>query len=90
MLLPTLSVTVIGLIAGLVSLLLGRDQRRLALLVGVAGAWIGFLAGGLVGVALDVTLGTGGFVAVIGHAGAALGALLAVGRFAGRVDTRAM
>jgi hypothetical protein len=81
MLLPTVSVTVIGLLAGLLALLLGRYRPGPALVLGVVGAWIGSIAGALVGVIIDVMLQTGTYVAVIGHAAATAGAFVALTRF---------
>lgn len=78
MLLPTLSVTAIGLVVGLVGAI---GLRRLSLgCVGwsLAGAWAGFLAGGVPGVLVDVVLGTGVWLAVIGHGGAVVGAVFAL------------
>jgi hypothetical protein len=49
--------------------------------LGVVGAWIGFIAGALVGVIIDVILQTGTYVAIIGHVAAAAGALVALTRF---------
>jgi hypothetical protein len=42
----------------------------------MAGAWIGFLTGALIGVTFDVVLGEGIFVAIIGHAVAGIGAIV--------------
>jgi hypothetical protein len=81
MLLPTVSVTVIGLLAGLLALLLGRYRPGPALVLGVVGAWIGFIAGALGGVIIDLILQTGTNVAIIGHTAAAAGAFVALTRF---------
>lgn len=78
MLMPTVSVTVIGLVVGLVGLLLNRGRAWRELLRGLVGAWAGFLGGALAGVIMDVMLGTGVFVALVGHGLAVLGALVAV------------
>jgi hypothetical protein len=80
MLLPTFSVTIIGLLAGVIALLLGRYRPGPTLLRGLAGAWIGFIVGALVGLIIDVTLQTGVHVAMIGHVAAALGAFGALAR----------
>lgn len=88
---PTVSVTLIGLTAGLISLLLCRGRVWQELVRGLAGAWAGFLGGALAGVIMDIMLGTGVFVALIGHGLAALGALVAVvglGRTMGQRDGR--
>lgn len=44
MLLPTVSVTMIGLLAGLIALLRGSYRPGPSLALGIAGAWIGFIA----------------------------------------------
>jgi hypothetical protein len=81
MLLPTMSVTIIGLLAGVLAMLAGRSRPGPSLARGLAGAWIGFIAGALVGVIIDVILQTGIYVAMIGHGAAALGAFVALTRF---------
>lgn len=83
MLLPILSVTVIGLIIGVGVGVAGLRGSRgwPAIARGLIGGWAGFLAGALVGVAVDVVFHTGVWVAVAGHAGAVAGAFLAVTRF---------
>lgn len=79
MLMPTVSVTVIGLTVGVVGLLLfNRGRAWRDLLRGLVGAWLGFLGGALAGIIMDVMLGTGVFVALVGHGLAVLGALVAV------------
>jgi hypothetical protein len=45
MLFPLVSVTGIGLIAGLIFVVANRLQPMRALLLGVAGAWAGFILG---------------------------------------------
>jgi hypothetical protein len=71
---PFLSVTAIGLGVGLVAGLVGSEPGvRLAR--SVVGAWVGFGAGALVGVVLDVVGRTGTGVALWGHAGALVGAV---------------
>lgn len=79
MLMPTLSVTAIGVLAGLVAIGLRRRPAS-ALLRGLLGAWLGFLAGAVVGGAADVLAGTGGLLALVGHLGAVAGAAAAVTR----------
>lgn len=74
---PTLSVTAIGLVIGGLGLALARDGWA-PLLAGVVGAWVGFGLGAVIGVVLDVALGTGSGVALAGHALAIVGALAAV------------
>src|SRR5690554_4169996 len=78
MLMPTVSVTVIGLTVGVVGLLLfNRGRAWRDLLRGLVGAWLGFLGGALAGIIMDVMLSTGVFVALVGHGLAVLGALVA-------------
>ncbi len=89
MLMPTVSVTVIGLTVGLVGLLLfSRGRAWQELLRGLVGAWAGFLGGALAGVIMDVMLGTGVFVALVGHGLAVLGALVAVAGLGRTADER--
>lgn len=73
---PTLSVTLIGLLVGAAVMLITRTGWR-ALLVGLAGAWVGFAVGALLGLAADVILGTGVWVALGGHVLALVGASIA-------------
>jgi len=83
MLLPLVSVSLIGMLVGLVvGLAVGPPAstgRRLALKVAaaVAGAWAGFLVFGLTGVTVDAVAGTGVWVPALGHVGAVFGAVLA-------------
>jgi hypothetical protein len=81
MLMPAVSVTLIGLVAGLVGYLTARYRPGPAWGLGVVGAWIGFLTGALIGVSIDVVLGEGMFVAIVGHAVAGIGAIAALRRF---------
>lgn len=82
MLMPAVSVTFIGLMAGLLAMALTtRHRPRAKLLTAVAGAWAGFAAGALPGISLDVAAGTGIFLPVVGHAGAAAGAAVALMKF---------
>lgn len=73
---PTLSVTLIGLLVGAAVTLVTRSSWR-TLLVGLAGAWFGFGIGALLGLAADVILGTGVWVALAGHVLALVGASIA-------------
>ncbi|MFC7406039.1 hypothetical protein [Georgenia alba] len=77
MLMPTLSVTAIGLVVAAVWMIRGRPATA-TLLKGLVGAWLGFLAGALVGVVFDVVLLDGIYVALFGHAFAVVGAVLVV------------
>lgn len=56
MLFPALSVTLIGLVVGgIVAAGIGHPTRPLA--TGILGAWLGFLAGAIVGVGIDAAVG---------------------------------
>lgn len=80
MLMPTLSVTVIGVVVA--PLAMARGARPgVALVRGVVGAWLGFLAGAIPGVLIDVATSSGWYVAVPGHAGALAGASVGLRRF---------
>lgn len=81
MLFPAVSVTVIGLVVGLIAMVATDHRPAPAIARGVAGAWLGFAAGALAGVAIDVVLGDGIFVAIVGHALAVAGAIVALRRF---------
>jgi hypothetical protein len=76
MLFPAFSVTLIGLVIG--GIAAANNVRPLGpILMAVAGAWAGFLAGAVVGVAIDAVAGTGIWVAIFGHVAAVPGAMLA-------------
>jgi len=79
MLMPGLSVTLIGLAIAAIAIAL-RKPVVPALLWGLLGAWAGFAALGLVGLVVDVVLFNGVYVAILGHIGAAIGAAIAIGR----------
>jgi hypothetical protein len=79
MLMPALSVTAIGIIVG-VAAIVARKQPKTALVRTIVGAWLGFVAGAVPGIIADVMSGSGVYVAVLGHAGAAVGAVMAVAR----------
>jgi hypothetical protein len=79
MLLPALSVTLIGIVTALFAIVRGGAAGQL-LLRGLLGAWLGFVAGAIPGVLLDVILGDGVYVALIGHGAAVAGAVIAVRR----------
>ena len=81
MLFPLVSVTVIGLIAGLIFVAQRKSQPARTLLLGLAGAWIGFMVGALIGVVIDVVALTGIYVAILGHFMAIVGASAALLRF---------
>jgi hypothetical protein len=81
MLLPAVSVTVVGLIAGLIFVIIKRIRPLLALFWGVAGAWIGFILGAVCGVTIDVIAQTGIYVGIAGHIMALLGSTLTLLRF---------
>lgn len=86
MLMPGLSVTLIGLTIAAIAIAL-RKPAVPALLWGLIGAWIGFASLGLIGLAIDVILFDGVYVAIVGHIGAAIGATIAVARAHARPDT---
>jgi hypothetical protein len=79
MLMPGLSVTLIGLAIAVAGIVMHRPVPP-TLLRGLIGAWAGFLTFGLVGLVLDVVLGNGTFVAFLGHLGAAVTAAIVVAR----------
>jgi uncharacterized membrane protein YeaQ/YmgE (transglycosylase-associated protein family) len=81
MLLPTVSVAVIGLIAGLLALVVGRSRPARALLLGVVGAWLGFLVGAIVGVSVDIVVESGIYLGIVGHLMAVVGAVVALTHF---------
>ena len=76
MLFPIVSVTLIGLIAGLLFAFFRKSRPTLALLLGVSGAWMGFITGAVLGVVVDVIAQTGVFLAIMGHLAAVLGAVV--------------
>ena len=75
---PTLSVTLIGLLVGAGMMVVTRNGDWTVLLVGIVGAWVGFGIGALLGVVIDVVLGTGIWVALAGHVLALVGAAISV------------
>ncbi len=76
MLMPTLSVTLIGLIVVALVVLTARAPLGRTLLFGLVGAWAGFAAGALGGLLVDVVTASGFHLALVGHAVAVLGAVL--------------
>lgn len=81
MLLPTVSVTVIGLIAGLIFVVVRSSQPLPTLLLGVAGAWVGFIVGAIFGVVVDVIAQTGVYLGIVGHLMTIPGVVVALLRF---------
>lgn len=77
MVMPALSVTAIAIVVALVAISRKRPVGA-TLLRALAGAWLGFVAGAVPGVIADVLAGGGAYVAVVGHVGAVLGAVVAV------------
>lgn len=75
MLMPTLSVTLIGVTIGLVAGI-SRGTPGRGTLQGLVAAWCGFVVGAFVGVIMDALLGTGTWLALIGHAGALTAAIV--------------
>ena len=76
MLMPFVSVTVIGLIGGAFVARSRRLDPGGPVGLGVLGAWLGFIGGAIVGVTIDVVAHTGIYVAVLGHLGALAGTAL--------------
>lgn len=76
MLMPVASVSIIGLVGALVAVAAGWHRVGSAVVRGVGGAWVGFLAGAVGGLAVDVVAGTGVWVAYVGHLGAVVGTVL--------------
>lgn len=85
---PTLSVTVIGLLGAVVTAVGARRISGGAVLRGLGGAWLGFGVGALVGVVIDVVTAGGTFVPVLGHAGAVAGTAIAHSRAGERRQAR--
>lgn len=79
MLMPALSVTVIGIVIAVVGIIRGKPATAM-LLRGLVGAWLGFVPGVIPGVMLDVILTNGVYVALLGHIGALAGGAVAVAR----------
>lgn len=73
MVMPVLSVTAIGLLVGLIGGVY-RSNAGQGLIRGVIGAWVGFAAGAIPGVILDVSTAGGSWLPWLGHAGALVGA----------------
>jgi len=72
MLFPLISVSLIGLVAGLS----GLARRAPLAVLGrcLLAAWIGYLAGALLGLVVDVVMIGGFWAGLIGHGGAVLAA----------------
>lgn len=81
MLLPAVSVTVIGLTAGLIFVILRKDNSGAPR--GIAGAWVGFIIGAIFGVIVDVIAQTGIFLGIVGHLMAVFGSFVALYRSPG-------
>jgi hypothetical protein len=56
-------------------------QADRSLLLGVVGAWVGFVVGAIIGVAIDVVVRSGIYLAIVGHLMAVVGAVVALTRF---------
>jgi hypothetical protein len=83
MLMPGLSVTLIGL--GIAAVAIARRKPVLpALLCGLIGAWVGFAGLALIGLVIDIILFDGAYVTILGHIGAVIGAAIAVARAGAR------
>jgi membrane associated rhomboid family serine protease len=79
MLMPGLSVTLIGLVIAAIAIARGKPALPV-LLRGLVGAWVGFVGLALIGLVVDVLFFSGMYVAILGHIGAAMGAAIAVAR----------
>ncbi|NNH73432.1 hypothetical protein HLB23_26855 [Nocardia uniformis] len=76
MLVPGVTVTVIGLVVGIMSgVVLQHGPLLRSMIGGVVGAWAGFAAGALIGWLVDSILPAGSYGTMFGHALAVLGAL---------------
>lgn len=80
MLMPTLSVTAIGVAVGLLVVAFRGRPGRVVLWT-VLGAWVGFLLGGVLGGVIDVAARSGEGVPILGHLAAGAGAVVAAHRF---------
>ncbi|MGB3632500.1 MAG: hypothetical protein WA982_00515 [Rubrobacteraceae bacterium] len=78
MILPTLSVTVVGLIGAAVGGAMRMHAPLMALARGLVGAWGGFAAGALIGVLIDVVTQTGIWLGIVGHLAAVAGTVVAI------------
>lgn len=76
MLFPLVSVTAIGLVVAMVAWVV-RGRLLASVLSSVAGAWTGFVAGGILGVLVDVVTASGDNLFRVGHVGAMVGAAVA-------------
>lgn len=81
MLLPTVSVTSIGLIAGLLVVVVVGGSRPARALLSVIGAWVGFVVGAIIGVTVDIVVQLGIYLGIVGHLFAVVGAVVALKRF---------
>lgn len=68
MLIPLISVSLIGLVAGLAGLT--RRAPAVVLFRCLLAAWMGFAVGAMLGLVVDVLLFGGFWIALIGHIGA--------------------
>ncbi|QRY61312.1 hypothetical protein JVX90_12860 [Gordonia sp. PDNC005] len=82
MLLPTITVTAIGLLFAAVAAAVHRRAAAWVVLLGVVGAWIGYLIGAGTGRVLDAAADSDRMLDVFGHLGAIVVAAWAVDRFA--------
>ncbi|HEX6198166.1 MAG TPA: hypothetical protein VFZ37_19805 [Jiangellaceae bacterium] len=79
MLMPALSVTLIGILVAAGGIVV-RKPPRATFVRALVGAWLGFVAGAVPGLIADVLSGSGAYVAVLGHVGAVAGAVVALPR----------
>ncbi|QGK69950.1 hypothetical protein GIY23_10830 [Allosaccharopolyspora coralli] len=80
MLMPTLSVSLIGLVVAALIMMTTPGAPGQTMLGGVLGAWLGFALGALAGSIVDVATGSGVFLAMAGHAAALVGAAVFAAR----------
>ena len=75
MVMPLLSVTFIGLVLGAITAVLEHTPPLPTGARALAGAWLGFITGALCGLVVDIAMGSGATLAILGHAGAGAGAV---------------
>ena len=82
MLLPTITVTVIGLLFAAIAAAVHRRAAAWVVLLGVVGAWVGYLVGAGAGRVLDAATASDRMLDVFGHLGAIVVAAWVVDRYA--------
>lgn len=77
MVMPALTVTAIGVLAVLATAFVAREHPSArGVVYALAGAWAGFVVGGLAGLVADVITGGGTSLAIMGHSVAVVGAAI--------------